>query len=555
MMQYFKDKQYYIDRYDLLTIKECLGVVKMFQDIYDKSLKSNELKKFSKNEKYKNTTKMMYMHLWITEVQEYKRKKETIQKWMDQDRFEQEMYDRALEPENIYCSNCKIIMHATSTKELEDFMDTPLRVMFLFRCTNTKCKKQEWVYENGEVRVSKPNLCPKCKKEIETKYTRTGQIITTKRNCSLCGFSDIEKEDLGKGHEEYLKKEQEEKDLLVKYREAFCLTDEMGKKYLDNLEALEFAPKVFEEEKRKFDNTPYQQVSQVKKLGIVELEKLLSSLLEKQKYIKLSFDRPEMGQFVIVPFTVQDEDASRRENISMSSLQKIIKDALDGTNWRLMSDGIHYRLGYVYGKLKGYEREEDLLELYGKNKVHKPSAIDEEKRMKFFNNAWVTLARLRGEQEGIEAMRKRRLEKEPEGFFLDGDGYYNCGICYEGHYGNEIWWNLDGICCADCWHNIKEGVIPPLKKHLFDNKDEWFSNSQLKSRHNVHPSSVRKLRREGLLHGRNLKRADGSIYCTVYLVSENQEFLKKYPPKKEEEDPRILMLDIEGHVAQVGRVS
>ena len=117
-----------------------------------------------------------------------------------------------------------------------------------------------------------------------------------------------------------------------------------------------------------------------------------------------------------------------------------------------------------------------------------------------------------------------------------------------------MWWNLDGIRCTDCWRNIKEGVIPPLKKHLFHNEGEWISHSQLKDRHNVHPSSVKKLRREGLLHGRDLKRANGSVYETIYLVSENKEFITKYPPIKKERNIAILTLDITGHVAQIGEL-
>jgi len=402
------------------------------------------------------------------------------------------------------------------------------------------------------VRVSKPDLCPQCNKEIKVTYKRKGQVITTKRKCSSCGFADTEIDDMKKSHEEYLKRENEEKELLAKYRDAFCLTDETGKKFLENIEAIQFAPQVYEEEKLKYDNTPYQHVSQVKKLGIVELEKLLSETLEKEKFIKLSFEKPEMGQYVFVPFTVQDADTSRRQNISISDLQKLIKKTLEETNWRLMSDGVHYRLGYLSGKLKGYERDEDLLELFGKKKHQKQSAIDEEKRSRYSSSTWVQLAKMRGEHDGIEAMRKRRLQKEPEGFFLERDRYYNCGICYEGHYGNEIWWNLDGTRCADCWRNIKEGIIPSLKKRLFDNEDEWISSSQLKSKYNVQSSSVRKLRKEGLLHGRELKRANGSIYETIYLVSENKEFLKKYPRIKEQENPSILTLDIEGHAVQIG---
>jgi len=550
-MQYLYDEQYYIDRYDLSTIRECLKIIHTFQDIYDKSLTNKEIKDIPKKEKYKGVNVLMYWQLSVTQANEYKRKKETIKKWMDDDRFKQEKYDNAREPENIYCPKCKSIMKARPTKELEDFMETPLRVMFLFRCTNKKCEKQEWVYENGEVRESKPFLCPKCKKEAEMTHKKKGEVITWTTKCSSCGFSETSVDDFSKMKQEREKREQEEKELL-KFREAFCLSDTEGQKYLNNLEALEFSSQVYEEEKRKYDNTAYQQVSQVKKLGIVELEKLLSERLEKEKYIKFSFDRPEMGQFVIVGFVVQDSDTTRRENISTSALQKIIKEALEGTNWKLMSDGIHYRLGYVYGKLKGYEREDDLLQLYGKKKETRPSAEFEEKKSKYGHTAWVQWARMRGELEGIDNTRKERLKKEPEGFFLEADAYINCAICYEGHYGNELWWNLDGIRCADCWRNIKEGVIPSLKKHLFDNDDEWFSRSQLKSKYNITTALANKLRKEGLLHGKDLKKANGAIYETVYLVNENKKFIKKYPRIKEEENPNLLTLDIEGHAAQVG---
>ena len=92
----------------------------------------------------------------------------------------------------------------------------------------------------------------------------------------------------------------------------------------------------------------------------------------------------------------------------------------------------------------------------------------------------------------------------------------------------KLWWNLDGLRCSDCWRNIKEGVIPPLK-YMYDNDGIWFYGWQLKSNYGVHPSSVKRLRREGLLNGRDLKRKDGSIYHTVYLVSENMRFLREYP--------------------------
>ena len=190
-----------------------------------------------------------------------------------------------------------------------------------------------------------------------------------------------------------------------------------------------------------------------------------------------------------------------------------------------------YRLGYLEGRLKGYEHEEDMLKLAGKKEVAKPMAkIDEEKRSKYSHHNLVQLARLLGEHEGIERLRKKRLKDEPKGFFLEPtEGPYTCAVCREQTPGNRIWWNLDGLRCADCWRNIKEGVIPSLS---YDNDKTWLQGWQFKSDYGIHPGTVRKLRREGLLHGRDLKRSDGAVYCTIYLISENQEFLKKYPKKE-----------------------
>jgi len=77
MADYLKEEQYCIDRYDLSTIKECLKVVEMFQDIYNKSLTSEELKDMSKEDKYSDVTKLMYWHLSFTQANEYKHKKES----------------------------------------------------------------------------------------------------------------------------------------------------------------------------------------------------------------------------------------------------------------------------------------------------------------------------------------------------------------------------------------------------------------------------------------------------------------------------------------------
>ncbi|MFC1625868.1 hypothetical protein ACFL1Q_02420 [Patescibacteria group bacterium] len=131
-----------------------------------------------------------------------------------------------------------------------------------------------------------------------------------------------------------------------------------------------------------------------------------------------------------------------------------------------------------------------------------------------------------------EHRRKLKLKKEKiKGFFLEDEpsSYYTCAICGDNHPGPEIWWNLKGLRCKDCWRNIQKRVIPSLT-YDSDNK-VWIREWQLQSDYGLHPATRGKLRRKGILNGRDLKRKDGTTYCTVYLVKENKEFFKKYPKK------------------------
>jgi len=93
----------------------------------------------------------------------------------------------------------------------------------------------------------------------------------------------------------------------------------------------------------------------------LDVYKLLKEAVEKEEYTNLEFEKPEIGQFVVVPFVVQEAKSDREEYNSKQNLQKVIKLALETTNWRLMSDGVSYRAGYLSGRLKCYEREEDLV--------------------------------------------------------------------------------------------------------------------------------------------------------------------------------------------------
>jgi len=136
----------------------------MFKGVYDKSLTSEELKGMSKEDKYSGHYKMMYWYLWVTQAQEYKNKKETIKKWMDEDKLKQDKQDYTPIPEGVRCPLCSASMYFKSSKHLDYTFDNPLmRMMFLFKCS--KCEKQQWVYDDGEIRVSKPDLALNVKRK------------------------------------------------------------------------------------------------------------------------------------------------------------------------------------------------------------------------------------------------------------------------------------------------------------------------------------------------------------------------------------------------------
>lgn len=530
-MKYLQSQEYYASLYDLLTIRECLRIIEFGREVYKDSQNNEEFKKATEEEKQKAFNYIINSKLFVKKGERYRRKKQRISEMVAEDKKKQDFYDNTSEPSNITCNTCGKRLFS-ETKILEDYMDTPMKVLFFFPCKT--CKTKRGVYNTGEEYESKPQLCPKCKSEIKESHVIKGKgdnkIITWKRKCTKCKFHEEEIDNFAKKRAEWKKKEDEDKELLSKYRDEFCLSEKEGEEYIETIEKMKYANEVFEEEVRKYDDHAYQQAIKVNKLGIVDLEKKLSELFEKEKYIKLSFDKPEIGQFVMVPFTVQDADSTRKGHESTNNLEKILKPVIEETNWRLVSNSLSYRLGYVSGQLKGYEQEEDILKLFQPKETPKKSVEDDyEKRMKYGSDNMVQLARLVGQHKGVENMRKRRLEKEPKGFFLQVDeGPLNCMVCKELTPGNKIWWDLNGIKCVDCQRNIEEGVIPA---EICKDDKLWIREWQFQGDYSIHGSTRRKIEREGLLKARVLKRQDGTEYCKVYLVAENQEFLKKYPKK------------------------
>lgn len=456
---------------------------------------------------------------------------------MERDRVKQEKLD-SCNPPIMKCPDCNVDMEPEDFKHLVDYPENqPMRVLFIFECP--QCNDRKGIYENGEERIFEPNVCPDCETELESSATEEGEVTTITTSCPNCSYEEVDVTDWGKNRRERKEKENKDKELLDKYRGEYCLSDEDGEEYIDTQNAMKVANVVKEEEIEKYGAPEYAESLELEEVKVADLEKLLTEQLEKANFTKISFENPKIGPQITMSFSLQDADSDRKEEISKEELTTIITDALEHTNWRLVPKSILYRLGYLEGQLKGYEGEEELLKLTSRKPKSKPKPkIDQELRDKYAHHNLVQLARIFGKMEGVENMRKRRLKKEPDGFCLKAqEGPYSCRICGENRYGNEIWWNLDGMRCSDCWRNIQEGVIPSLE-HQYDKDKSYFTDWEVKSDYGVHPATREKLKREGKLIGRELKKEDGTAYYTVYLKEDNAEFLKEHP-KLEHPKPKI----------------
>jgi hypothetical protein len=169
------------------------------------------------------------------------------------------------------------------------------------------------------------------------------------------------------------KKEKPDPD-FAKDRIHYCLED---KEFRDHLFAIrkgfEDMAQLGREIKEKEDNKHiYDAMKEMRKPKVAELINILSPAIEKEGFIEFTLGKPEAGRELTVEISCLDNKPERGDYDSRKILKKTIDIALLDTNWRLMSEGISYRLGYLSGKLRAYDNEEDLKKLVMKTKKLKP---------------------------------------------------------------------------------------------------------------------------------------------------------------------------------------
>lgn len=362
---YIKDEQYYIDRYDLSTIETCLDYYWGIKNGFEKDRK--KFKKFSDEEFAKEVHKVASYTVNAIKGERYRHRAERIREWTDRDKKMQDLFDNARSPYDTLCKECHSPTKVIS-KDLHNSYEYDAQVMFMFECL--KCKKRQVLFEDGREWHYEAPLCPECRTSLKSKSKYSKEVSKTLYSCPNCSYKKEDIYDFKKSRKEQEMREVREKKLLAEYRGEFCLNETNGPDYLRTVDGLKELIDSIKEREIKEASPTFKKAMKLKKLGIVEVEKLLAEILEKEKYVKLVLEKPEIDRFVVVPFTVQDSNTERKETDSAYNLRKVLKKTLEGTNWRLMTEGVTYRLGFLFGKLKGYEREEDLIEIVRKKKEY-----------------------------------------------------------------------------------------------------------------------------------------------------------------------------------------
>lgn len=333
-MKYLRDEKYYDELYDRFTVEECRRAKE-------------------KSDTPGLTGMVMAVALAFKKGERYANKSTTIREWMSRDRAKDEQLARAIEPSGKHCGRCRLGL-ALESKDLMSDENDRERVVFMLTCTS--CKKPHAFWENGEAWQMRPYPCVKCSTAMTSTHRRTGNVITTTYSCSSCGHEESDTLDLNEKKPEELEDPNFEED-----RKKYCMSEKDGQSYISGREHLKRATALMKDSEE--HKEAYEAVRQIKTLSIVDLEHLLGPIVEQSGYTKFELGKPDTQRGLTIDFSLQDNMLGRSEYESVKPLRKLLQKSLSDTNWRLMSDGITYRLGLLTGRLRGYSGKDALLEL------------------------------------------------------------------------------------------------------------------------------------------------------------------------------------------------
>lgn len=372
MYTYLRDRKYYEDIYDHITVDHARRNMEGFEEIYRKWFETMPDEKPDSHRSVFNLNWIYMLMVGSELVERHDQREPHVDEMIVKDEAKDRRVAAVRLTHEPVCEHCGKTGLRITDKMLHtrNGFDNPEEVLFMLSCPS--CSKNTATWEDGTVLERHKTFCPKCKAVMNEKNSRRGNVITTTYTCQECGYSYKEKMDYGV-------KEEAPDPTYEHDKSIYCLTDEkILQEHRDGKWRLEGMIQLGKEWKEKEENKHvYDAVANLKKPKIAEITPLLAPALEEANYIEFSLDKPEIDKHVIVGFNCLDGKSGREDYESRKTLKKLIDTALKDTNWRLMADGISYRLGYLSGRIRAYEGEEDMKKLVTQIKGLKQKSLTE----------------------------------------------------------------------------------------------------------------------------------------------------------------------------------
>jgi hypothetical protein len=355
-----KDKKHYEDRYDDGTVDKCRSGERIVNDtfkIMEKKLPKKEL-----TEKLPGWYLQYSMYyFWFVESAAAARAENrdaTIAKWMQEDQKKDDRLAKAHISGGTYCRSCGKDMRVIS----KDYMHRDNRkdddILIMFECV--ECNKRMALWEDGTQWEGAKHECEKCGGNTVSKTTKKFDVVTWTETCEKCKHVKTDTIDLTD-----TKSDPEPVDKYLELdRKRFVFDKDMMFKYDQKLRHFGRMAKLHATAEDKVQHVDvHDGIKQVKKLKIVQLKELLEPIFTEDGYSDFKLGDPQIGREVSLDFSCLDTKDDREEYDSKKTLHKAIEKVLEDTNWRVMSAGVSYRLGFLSGSLRAYESEEEIRKL------------------------------------------------------------------------------------------------------------------------------------------------------------------------------------------------
>ena len=375
MITYLKPQEFYEELYDTQTAKQCRECEEFINDVYgtvEKKIPAEELEKHRPGW-YLQYSTFYLSFVEMTAVLRYHEREKVILEWMQRDKEKDERLAHAQLASVPPCPNCG--------NELATFGKYYLRregwiandgqdIMLMYECKS--CHKRSTYWHDGTPWDGPVAYCDKCGTSMVMTTEETKTSATFTYTCTNCPHSYVEKMDFSKR----VKKDMTDRT-LEEDRKRFCLDDQTLLKIKDKLYHMGRLGQLHADASERTENADvYDAIKDIKQLKVAQVIEQLRLATEKMSYTEFKFGDPQLGREVVIDFSCLDASPDRDEAHSKKELQKAIKSCLADTNWRLMSGGVSYRLGYLTGRLKAYEGEEELKKLIDKKteSKHNPNS-------------------------------------------------------------------------------------------------------------------------------------------------------------------------------------